>query len=111
MGRVTRAVIHGMALQVFRDRKLYLDLRSREAVLDLQKQTAEFRNALLVGRQGDLQLLAPQLFWNERDKHFQIPADYQLITPQGQLQGKGALIDADLKLVPLPNGKPPHREP
>ena len=107
MGRVTRAVIDSMDLQVFLTQAPYLQVSSRRAYLDIEKQTAKFEQARLVGRQGGFQLITPVLIWDEQRKLFHIPGDYRLLTAQGSQQGAAAVVDTDLNLRPLPGGTPP----
>lgn len=111
MGRITRATIDSMILNLHRAKGPYLQLRSRSAILDLKKQNFQFINARLLGRQGAFHLVTPLLKWDEQRKLFYVPGKYRLLTSDGQLRGSGAVIDSELNLRPLPGGTPPQARP
>ena len=111
MGRISRAVIDSLFLNVFRNQASGLHLQSLRAILDLKNRTADFAIARLIGHQGDFQLDTALLQWDERHKIFYVPGEYQLTSQAGVQRGTGAVIDADLNLRPIPGGTPPQTWP
>ncbi len=101
MGRITRCLVGGMAMDIFLAGKPHFLVKAEKAFMDFQKKETRFENVLLEGGASEKKIWAEQVWWDEGQQIFRIPGKYKARTPRGNASGEGILIDLDFRVRKL----------
>ena len=101
MGLITRVVIKGLVLEIYRENKPSVIARARGASIDLRTKEARLISASLQGVASKKRIESRLMIWENSEKVFKIPGEYVAFTPTGMRKGREVKVDMDLSLRAL----------
>lgn len=99
MGRITRAVLFGMSMETFFNEKPILHLQAQHATMNISKAEMILEKAIIENHQTATRLIGKEIFWNEKQKTFEIPGEYHLQSPSGIIRGGKSIFGFDLQPI------------
>ncbi len=101
MGRITRCLVGGMAMDIFKSGKPHFLVKAEKAFMDFHKKETRLENVLLEGVGSEKKVWAEQAWWDEERQIFRIPGKYRARTPRGNASGEGIRVDLDFRVRKL----------
>lgn len=95
MGLITRGVIKGLTLMVYKADKLFLVVKAKEAYIDLKRKETRLVTVSIEDVLSKKLITSRSVVWDNKEKVFKIPGEYRAQTPKGQASGKGIKVDLD----------------
>jgi len=95
MGIITRGVITGLTLEIYRSDKLSLVIKAQKAYIDLKRKKAEMASVSMESMPAKKLIMSRAVIWDNKEKVFKIPGEYIALTPTGRARGKGIKVDLD----------------
>ncbi len=95
LGLITRGVVNGFTLEVYKAGKLSLRVKAEKAYIDFKKKKTELLNAGLEDVQSKKLIKSRSVIWDNEENVFRIPGIYIATTPRGTARGKGIKVDFD----------------
>ena len=100
-GLITRSLVSGIVMKVFRKDSLAVVIRAEHAVIKSEGGKPRFLKASLEDAESTRRILADKIIWDEKDRVFMIPGHYVAHTPRGRASGRGIRIDLDFVVTSL----------
>ncbi len=101
MGLITRGVIKGLILKVYKTDRLSMVVKAKDAYIDFKKKKTKLLIASIEDVLSKKLIKASSIIWDNKEKVFKIPGEYMAQTPKGRASGKGIKIDLDFVVSPL----------
>lgn len=99
MGRVTRAVLLGMKMEVLNSGHPHLRLSAQNAEMSINKAEMQMENVLIENPVSGKRLISKVVIWDEKNRVFVVPGEYRLQTPGGISVGKNVAVDLNLQIL------------
>ncbi len=93
MGLITRGVIKGLALEVYKVDKLSLVITAREVIIDFKSKEARLIMASIEDILSKKLITSRSVIWSGKEKIFKIPGAYRAVTSRGKTSGRGIKMD------------------
>ncbi len=100
-GRITRGVIKGFTLEIYRKEKLSVIVKANEGEIDFRKKMVEMKDVHLEEVLSKKIIKSNFAVWDNKEKFFKIPGEYIAATPKGSAKARGLKIDMDFKVEKL----------
>ncbi|MBE9504988.1 MAG: hypothetical protein IME96_12515 [Proteobacteria bacterium] len=101
MGVLTRGVIKGLVLEVFKADRLRLVVEAQKVYIDFKRKETKLIDASIKEILSQKLIMSKSIIWSEKEKIFTIPGAYFTLTPKGRATGKGIKVDLNFALSPL----------
>jgi hypothetical protein len=101
MGVLTRGVINGFILEVFKAGRPCLLVKAKKVYIDFKRKEANLIDASIKEILSQKLIKSESIIWSEKEKIFKIPGPYFTLTPRGRANGKGIKVDLDFVVSPL----------
>lgn len=101
IGLLTRGVVQGLVLKVYKADKLSLVVKAEQAYVDFKKKKTRLKGASVKDLSSDKLITSRSIIWNHSEKVFKIPGEYVATTRGKMARGKGIKLDLDLAVNPL----------
>lgn len=76
MGVITRGIIKGLVLEIYKAHKLSLVVTAKEAIIDFKKQEATLVRATIEDKLSHRRTTSRAVLWKAKDKVFAIPQEH-----------------------------------
>lgn len=100
-GLITRALVKGVTVELFKADKLVLILRADEGSVDHKNKDPSFSRAVLQNSSATRRIVSKRIIWDPRSRVFRIPGTYVALTEKGESRGKGVKVDIDFTVSPI----------
>ncbi|MBI4826730.1 MAG: hypothetical protein HY807_09990 [Nitrospirae bacterium] len=94
-GLIFRGVINGLSFDVFRGDMALVRVKAEKAYIDFRKKRMKLVNASIDDAENKKAVKSGLVFWNDRDKSFDIPGEYSETAGGNISAGKGLTIRLD----------------
>jgi len=101
LGFLTRGVINGLVLEIYKGNTLSLLIYSKKAYIDFKKKKTDLIMCSIMDKLSGKRVASRLITWDNREKIFKIPGDYIAQTPSGMAKGKNINIDLDFRVSHL----------
>jgi len=101
MGLITRGVIKGLILEIYKKKQLSLVIKAQKAYIDINKKKINLIGTDIEDVLSKKYIKSKAVVWDDKDKIFKIPGNYIATTPKGKAKGKGIKIDLDFVVTPF----------
>jgi hypothetical protein len=101
LGRITRGVIKGFTLEIYKKGKLFVIVKANEGEIDFRKKTVEMKNAHLEEVISKKIIKSNFAVWDNKEKVFKIPGEYIATTPKGSAKANGLRVDLNFVVEKL----------
>ena len=101
MGVLTRGVIKGLILEVFKADRLCLVVEAKKVYIDFKRKETKLIDASIKEVLSRKLIMSRSIIWSEKEKIFKIPGAYFTLTPKGRATGNGIKVDLNFALSPL----------
>lgn len=101
MGIVTRVLIEGLIMDIYKDDILSLVVEADKARIHIRKKEVKLINATIKDMSSQKHITSRLIIWNEKEKVFKIPGPYIAVTPKGKATGTGINLDLDFNATPF----------
>ncbi len=88
-GLITRGVVKGLAIEIYRGNELSLVVKAQEAIVDFKRKEARLAMANIENRLSQETITSSSVVWSDKEKVFKIPGAYQAVNSAGRVSGKG----------------------
>jgi len=95
MGLITRGVIRGLILQVYKADRLSIVVKAKEAYIDFKRKETHLVRAGIENVLSKKLIKSRSIIWDNKEKVFKIPGEYIALTPKGITKGRGIKVDLD----------------
>jgi hypothetical protein len=100
VGPITKVVVKGFTLEMYKGDTLSLVLKAEEARLGFKKQGARLIRGTIEDVSSKKLIESKSvIIWDNKENVFKIPGEYVLLTPKGRVRGEGIKIKVDSNLV------------
>ena len=93
MGVVTRVLIKGLAINIYKNEILSLKVMADKAYFHLRKKKLNLIDATITHILSQKHIMSRFIIWDEKEKVFKIPGQYIAVTPKGKTAGMGIKLD------------------
>ncbi|OGW50638.1 MAG: hypothetical protein A2Z50_03325 [Nitrospirae bacterium RBG_19FT_COMBO_42_15] len=100
-GRITRGVINGFTLEIYRREKLSVIVKANEGEIDFRKKIVEMKDVHLEEVLSKKIIKSNFAVWDNKEKFFKIPGEYIAATPKGSAKAQGLKVDLNFKVEKL----------
>jgi hypothetical protein len=100
-GVITRSVLNGIFVRIFRLDEEILSLTAERATVQDKDSNPEFSRVRLESAISGRQIVSDRILWDADRKLFLIPGPYNAVTPEGQASGSNIAIDLDFNVSSL----------
>jgi hypothetical protein len=100
-GLITRVIVRGVYVELFKADRLALVLRADEGYVDHKNKAPLFISAVLQNPLATVRLMSDRIIWDSQSKVFKIPGQYVSLTEKGKSSGKSAKVDLDFTVSPI----------
>lgn len=95
MGIITRGVIKGLTLEIYKFDKLSLVIKAKKAYIDFKRKKAKMARVSMESISAKKLIMSRSVIWDNEEKVFKIPGEYIALTSTGRARGKGIKVDLD----------------
>ncbi len=101
MGLITRGVIKGLILKIYRADRLSMVVKAGRGYIDFKKNETKMRGVSIEDVLSGRLIKSGSVIWDNKEMVFNIPGEYIAMTPKGQARGRGIKVDLDFVVSPL----------
>ncbi len=101
MGLITRGVIKGFILKIYRADRLSMVVKAGRGYIDFKKKETKMKGVSMEDVLSGRLIKSSSAIWDDKEKVFNIPGEYIAMTPKGQARGRGIKVDLDFVVSPL----------
>ena len=101
LGLITRTIVDGIYLEIFRAGVRGVVLRAGYAETDMKRGITRFAMAHLENPDATRRVTSNNIIWDASEREFRIPGSYTAYTEQGRASGKGIRVDLDFRVSAL----------
>ena len=101
IGLITRVIVKGIYMQLFKADTLMLVLSADEGHVDHTSKILYFINAVLQDPTATNRIVSNKMIWDQQDRVFKIPGKYISISDKGRSNGKGIKVDLAFTILPI----------
>ncbi len=101
MGLITRGVIKGLVLKIYRADRLSMVVKAGKGYIDFKKQETKMKGVSMEDVLSGRLIKSSSVIWDDKEKVFKVPGEYIAMTPKGQARGRGIKVDLDFVVSPL----------
>lgn len=95
MGIITRVLIKGLAINIYKNEILSLKVTADKACFYLRKKKLNLIDATITDILSQKHIMSKFIIWDEKEKLFKIPGQYIAVTPKGKISGIGIKFGMD----------------
>ena len=95
MGIITRVLIKGLAINIYKNEILSLKVTADKACFHLRKKKLNLIDAAITDILSQKHIMSRFIIWDEKEKVFKIRGQYIAVTPKGKTAGMGIKLDMD----------------
>ena len=101
MGKVTRGVIKGLTIEIYKAERLAMIVKAEKAYMNFKNQELKIRNGSIEEVASQKVIKSKLITWDNKTKIFKVPGAYLVETPKGKATGKAIKVDLDFVVSPL----------
>ncbi|MBW2090147.1 MAG: hypothetical protein JRI37_14425 [Deltaproteobacteria bacterium] len=101
MGVLTRGMINGFILEVFKADRPCLLVEAKKVYIDFKRKKTNLIDASIKEILSQKLIISKSIIWSEKEKIFKIPGPYFTLTGRGRANGKGIKVDLNFVVSPL----------
>jgi len=101
MGLVTRGVIKGLILKIYRAGNPLMVVKASRGYIDFKKKETKMQRVSIEDVLSGRLIKSSSVIWNDKEKVFNVPGEYIAMTPEGRAKGRGIKVDLDFDVSPL----------
>ena len=101
MGLITRGIVKGLSLRVYKANQLSLVVKAKEAHINFRNREMRMKNASIEEVISKRLIESKSIIWDNEQKLFDIPGEYIIVTSREKAKGKGIKVGIDFELNPL----------
>ena len=101
IGLVTRGVVKGLKLDVYKNNKLAFVVKAQRAYTDFRKKETKLMNASVEDVSLKKRISSKSVIWDNKEKVFKVPGEYMMLVDGKVTKGKGLEIGLDFATYPL----------
>ncbi len=95
IGLITRGVVNGFTLEVYREDKPLLVVKAKKAYIDFKKKRTKLSGVRIEDVLSGKIIKSGSVIWKHKENVFDIPGEYIALTPKGTARGKGIKVNFD----------------
>lgn len=101
LGRITRGVIKGFTLEIYKKGKIFVIVKANEGEIDFRKKIVEMKDVHLEEIMSKKVIKSNFAVWDNKEKVFKIPGEYIATTPKGSAKANGLRVDLNFGVEKL----------
>lgn len=101
MGLITRGVIKGLILKIYRADSLSIVVKASRGYIDFKKKETKMQGVSLEDVVSGRLIKSSSVIWDDTEKAFKVPGEYIAMTPEGRARGRGIKVDLNFVVTPL----------
>jgi len=101
LGLVTRGVIKGLTLHVYKNDKLTFVVKAQRAHTDFRKNETKLMNVSVEDKTLKRNISSKSVIWDNKEKVFRVPGEYIMLADRKATKGKGLEIGLDFAAYPF----------
>ncbi|MBI4679697.1 MAG: hypothetical protein HY753_00410 [Nitrospirae bacterium] len=101
IGLITRGVINGFVLEIYKADKASILIKAQKAYIDFRRKGIKMMDVSMEGASSGKFIQSKTVMWNNKEKVFEIPGEYISRTQHGITNGKRIKVDLDFNAAPL----------
>jgi len=101
MGLITRGVIKGLILKIYRADRPSMVVKASSGYIDFKKNETKMKGVSIEDVLSGRLIKSSSVIWDNKEMVFNVPGKYIAMTPEGRARGKKIRVDLDFAVSPL----------
>jgi hypothetical protein len=101
IGLITRGVIKGFVLEIYKADTPYILIKAKKAYIDFRRKKIKMIWVSMKDVSSGKLIRSRSVIWNNKEKVFEIAEKYIAVTPKGMTSGKRIKVDLDFVITPF----------